>query len=166
VKVPRELPWDQADLAIQHPRSQWVKWGVRSAHGKALPADGMKASLLLPMGRFGPAFLAYDNFQALLGWNSSMVYVTTVAYFGARLAGAPPVDRGDPNVEVLQGNEVKELQELLNRQGYDVGEPDGKVGAKTRAAVKQAQMKAGLPADSFPTMELIARMRGSASAQR
>lgn len=166
VKVPRELPWDQADLTIQHPRSQWVKWGVRGAHGAALPADGMKASLLLPMGRLGPAFLAYDNFQALLGWNSSMVYVTTVAYFGARLAGAPPVDRAGMEVEVLQGHEVKELQELLNKQGFDVGEPDGKVGVKTRSAVKQAQMKVGMPADSFPTMELIARLRGGASAQR
>jgi lytic murein transglycosylase len=166
VRVPQEMPWDQADLTIQHPRSEWVKWGVRGAHGARLPADGMKASLLLPMGRTGPAFLAYDNFQALLGWNSSMVYVTTVAYFGARLAGAPPVDRGDPNIEVLQGNEVKELQEMLNKQGHDVGEPDGKVGAKTRAAVKQAQMKVGLPADSFPTMELIARMRNESRAQR
>src|SRR6185295_17119754 len=88
VRLTRDLPWDQADLAIQHPRSQWTAWGVRSAHG-TLPADGMKASLLLPMGRRGPAFLAYDNFQVLLGWNSSMVYVTTVAYFATRLAGAP-----------------------------------------------------------------------------
>ena len=79
-----------------------------------------------------------------------MVYVTTVAYFGARLAGAPPVDRTGMEVEVLQGNDVKELQELLNKQGYDVGEPDGKVGVKTRSAVKQAQMKAGLPAEFLP----------------
>ncbi|HET8972816.1 MAG TPA: lytic murein transglycosylase, partial [Pseudolabrys sp.] len=60
VRPTRDLPWDQADLAIQHPRSQWTAWGVRSAHG-TLPADGVKASLLLPMGRRGPAFLAYDN---------------------------------------------------------------------------------------------------------
>jgi hypothetical protein len=156
------LPWDQADLAIQHPRSQWTAWGVRSAHG-TLPADGAKASLLLPMGRRGPAFLAYDNFQALLGWNSSMVYVTTVAYFATRLAGAPPVNRGDPDIEVLQPEQVMELQRLLTQQGDDIGDIDGKVGSKTRVAVKKAQLKVGLPADSYPSTELIERLRARAS---
>jgi lytic murein transglycosylase len=158
VRLTRDLPWDQADLAIQHPRSQWTAWGVRSAHG-TLPADGVKASLLLPMGRRGPAFLAYDNFQALLGWNSSMVYVTTVAYFATRLAGAPPINRGDPDIEVLQPEQVMELQRLLIQQGDDIGEIDGKVGSKTRVAIKKAQLKAGLPADSYPTTELIERLR-------
>ena len=144
------------------PRSQWVNWGVRAAHGK-LPADAMKASLLLPMGRKGPAFLAYENFQVLQGWNNSMVYVTTVAYFATRLAGAPPVRRGDPNIEVLQPPEVTELQKILLGMGEDIGEADGKVGAKTRAAIKRAQMKVGLPADSYPDSELLQRLRATAS---
>ena len=160
VKVPRKLPWDQADLTIQLPRSQWVAWGVRAANG-ALPSDDFKASLLLPMGRTGPAFLAYDNFQALLGWNSSMVYVTTVAYFATRLDGAPAVNRGPANIEVLQPPQVLELQRLLIKLGNDIGEPDGKVGTKTRQAIKKAQMKVGLPADSYPTAELIERLGGS-----
>jgi len=164
VRLTRDLPWDQADLAIQHPRSQWTAWGVRSAHG-TLPADGMKASLLLPMGRRGPAFLAYDNFQVLLGWNSSMVYVTTVAYFGTRLAGAPSVNRGDPDIEVLQPEQVMELQRLLTQQGEDIGDIDGKVGSKTRVAVKKAQLKVGLPADSYPTTELIERLRARGSGR-
>jgi len=164
VKVPRELPWDQADLAIQLPRSQWVSWGVRAAHG-SLPSDGFKASLLLPMGRTGPAFLAYENFQALLGWNSSMVYVTTVAYFATRLDGAPAVGRGDPNIEVLQPQQVMELQRLLIKLGNDIGDVDGKVGTKTRLAIKKAQMKVGLPADSYPTAELIERLRGGAPSR-
>src|ERR1700742_3173219 len=159
VRLTKDLPWDQADLTIQLPRSQWVTWGGRAAHG-ALPSDGMKASLLLPMGRKGPAFLAYDNFQALLGWNSSMVYVTTVAYFATRLAGAPPVNRGDPNIEVMQPEQVSELQRILIKMGNDIGEPDGKIGAKTRMAIKKAQMKVGLPADSYPTTELLERLRG------
>ncbi len=78
VRVPQNLPWDQADLSIQHPRSQWAKLGVTLANGQPLPADDLKASLLLPMGRFGPAFLAYDNFQMFLKWNQSLVYSTTV----------------------------------------------------------------------------------------
>src|SRR5690606_18718666 len=87
VKVPANLPWDQADLAIQYPRSKWAEWGVRYASGKALPADGLQASLLLPMGRKGPAFLAYPNFRIYLEWNQSLVYATTAAYFATRLAG-------------------------------------------------------------------------------
>lgn len=162
VRLTKDLPWDQADLTIQLPRSQWVAWGVRGAHG-TLPADGMKTALLLPMGRRGPAFLAYENFQVLQGWNSSMVYVTTVAYFGTRLAGAPPVGRGDPDIEVMQPQQVMELQRLLTKMGNDIGEADGKVGAKTRAAIKQAQMKVGLPADSYPSTELIERLRTTAS---
>jgi lytic murein transglycosylase len=161
VRLTRDLPWDQADLAIQHPRSQWTAWGVRAAHG-TLPADGVKAALLLPMGRRGPAFLAYDNFQALLGWNSSMVYVTTIAYFATRLVGAPPVNRGDPDIEVLQPEQVMELQRLLTQQGDDIGDIDGKVGSKTRVAVKKAQLKVGLPADSYPSTELIERLRAGA----
>jgi peptidoglycan hydrolase-like protein with peptidoglycan-binding domain len=88
-----------------------------------------------------------------------MVYVTTVAYFATRLAGAPPANRGDPDIEVLQPQQVMELQRLLVQQGDDIGDIDGKVGAKTRVAIKKAQLKAGLPADSYPTTELIERLR-------
>jgi lytic murein transglycosylase len=160
VRLTKDLPWDQADLTIQLPMSQWKSWGVKAAHG-GLPSDATKASLLLPMGRRGPAFLAYENFQALQGWNSSMVYVTTIAYFATRLGGAPAVHRGDPDIEVLQPPQVVELQKLLIKMGNDIGEPDGKVGAKTRGAIKQAQMKVGLPADSWPTSELIERLGGA-----
>jgi lytic murein transglycosylase len=158
VRVPAEMKWEEADLNIQHPRSQWAAWGVKAAHGR-LPADGLQASLLLPMGRFGPAFLAYPNFKAFLGWNSAMVYSTTVAYFATRLAGAPPVYRGSPDIVTLDVDQMSELQRLLTRHGYDVGEIDGKFGTLTRTAVKQAQIKAGLPADSYPTVELIERLR-------
>ncbi len=74
VRVPENLPWDQADLAIQLPRAKWAGWGVTLADGRALPADNLPASLLLPMGRFGPAFLVYPNFQVYLQWNNSLVF--------------------------------------------------------------------------------------------
>jgi lytic murein transglycosylase len=163
VRVPQTLAWDQADLTITHPRSQWVAWGVRAAHG-SLPSDNLPASMILPMGRFGPAFLAYPNFQAFLGWNSAFVYSTTVAYFATRLAGAPTVDHeGAKNVQVLTTQQVMDLQRLLLKQGYEIGEVDGKVGSGTRTAIKKAQMKAGLPADSYPTVELLQRLGGSTS---
>jgi lytic murein transglycosylase len=160
VHVPANLPWQEADISIQHPRSQWAAWGVRPAYG-SLPSDNLPASLILPMGRQGPAFLAYPNFQAFLGWNSAMVYSTTVAYFATRLNGAPPLTRtGAEQVVPLSTQQMMELQQLLAKQGYDVGEPDGKLGSATRAAVKKAQLKVGLPADSYPTAELLARLGG------
>jgi lytic murein transglycosylase len=162
VHVPQNLPWQEADLTIKHPRSQWVAWGVKPAYG-TLPADDLPASMILPMGRHGPAFLAYPNFQAFLGWNSAYVYSTTVAYFATRLNGAPALSRaGAASVVALSSPQLMELQRLLIKQGYEgVGEVDGKFGAGTRAAVKKAQIKLGLPADSYPTAELIERLGGS-----
>ena len=156
VRVPEKMDWAQADLAIKHPRSKWKEWGVKQADGGALSGDGMQASLLLPMGRKGPAFLAYPNFSVYTEWNKSLVYATTAAYLGTRLAGAPKVRRGDP--PTLSHGQVKDLQRRLEKMGYDVGKVDGTIGAKTRAAVRDLQKKHGLPADSWPTEELLEAM--------
>jgi len=161
VIVPQQLPWDQADLTIQHPVSKWAAWGVKAANG-SLPSGDLPASMILPMGRTGPAFLAYPNFKAFLGWNSAYVYSTTVAYYATRIAGAPALNRaGAASIVPLTADQMTTLQRLLIKQGYDgVGEPDGKLGSGTRAAVKKAQMKLGLPADSYPTVELLERLGG------
>jgi lytic murein transglycosylase len=157
VVVPADLPWDQADLDIRHPRSQWAAWGVRRRDG-ALPADGFPAALVLPMGRLGPAFLAYPNFDVYLKWNQSLVYTLTAAYFATRLAGAPKVGPGRGQPPVMSLAEIKDLQTRLARAGYDVGRIDGIIGANTRAAIKSVQIKNGLPADSYPTPELLRRL--------
>jgi hypothetical protein len=159
VRVPANMPWDQADLAIQHPNSRWASWGVTLADGRPLPGDSVPASLVLPMGRLGPAFLAYPNFQAYLKWNQSLVYSTTAAYFATRLNGAPAAHRGNGKVAVLSAEQVRELQRQLIRLGYKVGEADGKLGLGTRAGVKAVQIKLGLPADSYPTPDLVERVR-------
>jgi lytic murein transglycosylase len=164
VHMPQNLPWQEADVNIQYPVSKWAAWGVKPAYG-SLPSGDLPASLILPMGRHGPAFLAYPNFKAFLGWNSAMVYSTTVAYFATRLNGAPNVDHsGATAVVPLSTEQVINLQKLLIKQGYEgVGEPDGKIGNGTRNAVKQAQLKVGLPADSYPTAELIERLNAGPS---
>jgi lytic murein transglycosylase len=159
------FPWDQADLTTQLPRSKWAQLGVTYADGRALPNDDLPASLLLPMGRNGPAFLAYANFAAYTEWNNSLIYSTTAAYLAARIAGAPPMRRPAGPVAQLPFNELKELQQLLVRAGYDVGKVDGVLGQQSRTAIKAMQIKYGLPADSWPTAELLARMRGGPRAQ-
>ena len=161
VRVPAELPWEEADIAIQHPRAQWAKWGVRAAGDKPLKADKFPASLLLPMGKDGPAFLVYENFTtAYLKWNESLVYSTTAAYLATRIAGAPKVGTGSAEIVPLTYNQVAALQKILVAKGYDVGKIDGKIGAGTRAAVKDQQIKLGLPADSYPTLELLHKLGG------
>jgi lytic murein transglycosylase len=161
VRVPANLPWDQTDLSIQHPRSQWAKWGVTRSDGRPLEADALPASLVLPMGRFGPAFLAFDNFRVYTEWNNSLIYSLTAAYYASRLAGAPPYNRGlGDKIPGLSSEEVRELQALLAKRGFDVGRIDGILGLKSRQAVRDMQIKFKLPADSWPTAELLARMRG------
>jgi hypothetical protein len=158
VRVPLQMKWEEAGMDRQHPRSQWVRWGVTAAHGQ-LPADEMPASLILPMGHRGPAFLGYPNFKAYTEWNAAIVYATTAAYFGTRLAGAPPFGPGNGEVVVPTTQQVVELQRLLIQRRMLDGEADGKVGSATRAAVKQAQLKVGLAADAYPTAELIERLK-------
>jgi len=164
VATASNFPWDQADLTIQLPRSRWAQLGVTYPEGRPLPNDDMPASLLLPMGRTGPAFLAYANFAAYTEWNNSLIYSTTAGYLATRIAGAPPMQRPSGPVAQLPLGELRELQQLLMRSGYNVGKVDGVMGQQSRSAVKAMQIKFGLPADSWPTAELLARMRGPRAA--
>jgi lytic murein transglycosylase len=167
VRAPQDssFPWDQADLTVQLPRSKWAQLGVLYPDGKALPNDELPSSLLLPMGRMGPAFLAYPNFAAYTEWNNSLIYSTTAGYLATRIAGAPPMRRPSAPIAQLPFNEIRELQQLLVRAGFTVGKVDGVLGQQSRSAVKAMQIKYGLPADSWPTAELLARMRGTPRAQ-
>jgi len=166
IKVPQNLPWDQTDLSVQLPRSKWAQFGVTYPDGRPLPNDNLAASVLLPMGRFGPAFMAYANFAAYTEWNNSLIYSTTAGYLASRIAGAPPMRKPAGQIAQLPFNELKQLQQLLVQAGFNVGKVDGVLGQQSRSAVKAMQIKYGLPADSWPTAELLARMRGgTAQAQ-
>ncbi len=156
VRVPESMDWAEADLAIEKPVSEWERKGVHIADGSRVPGS-LPAALLLPMGKNGPAFLAFQNFKVFLEWNQSLVYSTTVAYLATRIDGAPAVTRG--NAVPFGYEPTKELQVLLRGRGFYDGEADGKLGLATRASVRKAQQKFGLPADSYPSPELIARLQ-------
>jgi lytic murein transglycosylase len=158
VRVPADMAWEEADIAIKKPLSYWAGQGVTLPGGKPLAGKG-EASLHLPMGRNGPAFLAYPNFDVYLEWNNSLIYSTTAAYLATRLAGAGKLDRGR-GVDPMSVAEVKAVQQALGAKGHDVGKVDGVIGAGTRAAVKAMQLQYGLPADSYPDHALLARLRG------
>ncbi|MGD9740655.1 MAG: lytic murein transglycosylase [Bauldia sp.] len=164
VRVPANLPWEQADVTIRLPRSQWAAWGVVRRDGSALPSDNLPASLVLPMGRNGPAFIAYPNFGAYLLWNESLVYSTTAAYLATRYAGAPRVSPGNGSVASLSREQIQQLQQILQARGYNVGGADGIIGAQTRTAVRSEQLRLGLPADGYPTQQFLAALGGAATA--
>jgi len=160
VRVPANFKWEEADLSIQHPRAQWVAMGVTLTDGRPLPSDKLPASVVLPMGRFGPTFMAYDNFQVYLKWNNSLMYSLTAAYYATRLDGAASMRRGS-DIPKISFEETRELQQILARRGYDIGRTDGVLGLKSRTAVREMQIKFGLPADSWPTAELLNRLRAT-----
>lgn len=155
IVVPAGLDWSRTGLGTELPVAEWLQMGIVSRQG-TLPA-GMRGSVLLPMGRKGPAFMVYPNFRVLFEWNQSSVYVTTAAYFATRLEGAPPFTPGTPE-PTLSEVEMKSLQNRLAARGHDVGKIDGILGARTRAAVQKEQARLGLPADAWPTRALLGKL--------
>lgn len=159
VRLTRDLPWEQTGVYTPLPRSQWSAWGVVRRDGSALPSDQFPAMLVLPMGKDGPAFIAYSNLLVFLEWNESLVNSLTAAYLATRLAGAPRVSPAG-TIASLGVEQIHELQVLLVQAGYDVGGVDGVIGALTRDAVRDMQIRMGLPADGYPTVPFLNVLRG------
>ena len=155
VSVPANMDWSQSGLRTQKSGADWASLGVTPKHGQI--QRRLPASLILPQGRKGPAFLAYPNFRVYFEWNQSFTYVLTAAYFANRLEGGPVFDAGNPEPG-LSGPQMKQLQQKLAARGYDVGKIDGILGAGTRAAVQDVQQKLGMPADAWPTAALLSRL--------
>jgi lytic murein transglycosylase len=155
ISVPAGLDWSKTGLGHSMNASEWARLGVKPRHGKFV--GDLPASVILPQGRHGPAFLAYPNFHVYFKWNQSFTYVLTAAYFATRIEGAPVFNPGNPDPG-LSGPEMKRLQQKLKARGYDVGKIDGILGSGTRAAVQDMQQKLGLPADAWPTRELLNKL--------
>ena len=155
ITVPRKMDWSKTGLETQLSVSDWQKMGIKPRSGKFQAKS--KASVLLPQGREGPAFLAYPNFRVYFEWNQSFVYVTTAAYFATRLSGAAVFDAGNPD-KGLNDNQMKSLQKKLSKRGFNVGKIDGILGARTRSAVQAEQKRLGVPADAWPTPNLLAKL--------
>jgi lytic murein transglycosylase len=151
VVVPQDLDWALSGLETEMPGTDWAALGVQARAGDLAP---LPASLILPQGRHGPAFIVYPNFKTLFEWNKSFIYVTTAAYFATRLQGAKPYVAGNPDASLTDAQMVS-LQEKLAARGYDVGKADGILGAATRGAVQKEQIRLGLPADAWPTIDLL-----------
>lgn len=154
--VPTNLDWSSTGTNTTKTVGEWAKLGVKP-RGGSLGASSLKASVILPQGRNGPAFLAYPNFNVYFEWNQSFTYVLTAAYFANRLGGAPAFDPRKPETG-LSGADMKALQSKLAKRGHDVGKIDGILGSGTRNAVQFEQKRLGLPADAWPTLALLSKL--------
>jgi lytic murein transglycosylase len=157
VRVPDDMPWQETGRTNRQPMAKWIGLGVTDHDGTPLRDQGVPGGVVLPMGRKGPAFMAYPNYDVYLEWNQSFVYTLTAAHLADRLAGSPAYDPRNPD-PALPVADMKALQTLLEARGYDVGKIDGVLGSGTREAVRQEQMRLGLPVDGWPTAELLARL--------
>lgn len=155
VSVPSNIDFSLSGLGRERPVSDWAAMGVTPRNGSL--SQNLKAALVLPQGRKGPAFLAYPNFSIYLEWNQSFVYTTSAAYFATRLAGAPVYDKGNPDPG-LNDPQMKQLQTKLQALGHDVGKIDGILGGGTRVATQAVQKQLGMPADGWPTQELLDKL--------
>ncbi|NKB45079.1 MAG: lytic murein transglycosylase [Alphaproteobacteria bacterium] len=150
VSLPKGFDLDLAELKTKKALSEWQDIGVRRVDGRDLPVADITGSVVVPAGHRGPAFLVYQNFEAILNWNRSLLYAISVGHLADRLVGLGPMQSARHQERPLTREQVTVLQEHLNRLGHDAGVPDGQAGPQTRGAVKAFQKAAGLPADGYP----------------
>ncbi len=124
-----------------------------------LPNSRMQASLILPMGYNGPAFLIYRNFHAILRWNHSILYALSVGRLSDRLIGLNELFAKPITEPSLSNDNIKYIQNTLNKLGFNTGEPDGISGQKTRFATKAYQKTNNLPIDGYVGYQLLQQLR-------
>ncbi len=152
------FPFREAGLGRDRSVLEWLDMGIKPRN-LSFPAsyNNLSATLILPQGRKGPKFLAFENFNVFMKWNNSFMYSTTAAYLANRLRGDPSFLSSSPS-DILNFDQMIQLQEILVTLGYEVGNIDGILGLKTRQSVRKIQIQLGFPADSWPTILLLERL--------
>jgi len=151
ILLPEKFPYDKTGLNNSQPVAYWRDLGVRFANGRPIPEIDLEASVLVPAGHTGPAFLVYPNFQVILRWNRSEYYALAVGLLADRMIGAGPLVRSPSKDETaLSRNTVENMQRQLNHLGFDAGEVDGVIGSMTQSALREFQASNGMIADGYP----------------
>ncbi|WP_112664618.1 lytic murein transglycosylase [Microvirga flavescens] len=141
--------------------ASWASLGLRRVDGKAMPRSG-EASLFLPGGASGPAFLITDNFAVIKAYNSSDAYAMGVAHLGDRVMGGASIKGAWPKHEPMLSKEHRqEVQQRLASLGYYMGDADGMLGSKTREAVRNFQLAANLIPDGYADSALLRELRAA-----
>ncbi len=159
VSIPENFDYQLATLSVKKTVNEWRVLGVKMANGKSLPSSTIQASLILPMGYKGPAFLAYPNFRAILRWNHSILYALSVGHLSDRLAGTNKLYAVAITEPSLSRENIMQIQAQLNQFGFDTGEPDGISGPKTRNATREYQRANQLPIDGYVGYQLFQQLK-------
>jgi hypothetical protein len=158
--VPQGFDYLHADRARTLTMREWERAGMRRPGGKTFPRGDEKAYLMVPAGAQGPAFLMLQNFRVIMKYNPAEAYALAIGHLGDRLRGGEPFVQPWPRHErVLSRSERYELQQLLAQQGYDIGEPDGRLGPRSRNALRAFQAAAGIVPDGFASATILERLR-------
>jgi membrane-bound lytic murein transglycosylase B len=160
VVVPQGFNYMLADRNRVMTIREWERAGIRRPGGKVFARGDDRAFLLVPAGAQGPGFLMLPNFRVIMKYNPAEAYALAIGHLADRLRGGEPIVQSWPRHErVLTRTERYELQQLLAQRGYDVGEPDGRLGANTRAALRQFQAAIGAVPDGFASAGIIEQLR-------
>jgi membrane-bound lytic murein transglycosylase B len=157
--IPKNFDYQLTGLNNEKTVNEWAALGVRRGNNSNLPKSNFKASLIVPMGHRGPAFLVYRNFDTIMGWNRSILYALSVAYLSDRLNGNAKLSAKTIDEPLLSKEDIMQIQNTLNLLGYDTGTPDGMAGSKTRKATRQFQSDIGLTADGYVGYELFQQLQ-------
>ena len=160
VVLPPNFDFLLADRSRQMTLRQWQALGVARAGGQAFPRPSDRAYLLVPAGARGPAFLMLQNFRVIMKYNPAEAYALAIGHLSDRLRGGGPLLQAWPREErPLTVAERYELQQLLGQRGFDIGEPDGRIGPRTRIAIRNFQVTTGQIPDGFPSSHVLDRLR-------
>ena len=159
VLLPSNFDFSLTGTRTRKPLQEWNDLGIIQINGLPIPVANMQASVILPAGAGGPAFLTYANFRATMVYNPSTFYALTVGHLADRYTGGAAIQRMPENEQAMSVVDVQALQELLNAAGFDSGEPDGRVGSRTRAAVRAYQQNMELPMDGYASLKLLETLR-------
>ncbi len=159
VVLPRGFDYSQTGERVKKSPSQWAAMGVRDTRGARVPNHG-RASILLPAGSRGAAFMIFDNFHVIERYNTADAYVIGVGHLSDRIRGDGPIrakwPRGDRN---LRFAEKKEMQRLLTARGFNTEGVDGIIGPNTIQAIRRFQSSQGMVPDGYPSYEILKRLR-------
>lgn len=160
VVLPEKFDYRYVNRTFKQSLGQWAALGITRPGGKAFPRGADQAYLLLPAGAAGPAFLMTGNFDAVLKYNPADAYALAISHLADRLRGGGPFSQSWPKEERgLSKAERVEIQQRLTQRGYDIGNLDGILGQKTRLAVQDFQVKAGMLPDGYPDLQVLQRLR-------
>jgi membrane-bound lytic murein transglycosylase B len=160
VRLPSGFDYSLADPDQRRTLAEWAELGVRPLAPTGAAASA-RASLQLPAGHKGPAFLLLDNFRSILKYNNSTSYALAIGLLADNLLRPSEIQGQWPRGERQLGrSERVELQERLAQAGFDPGPADGIIGANTRKAIRALQLQLNWPADGYPNTQLLQQLRG------